>query len=297
MKVLILINPNAGGGKSIRYIDDIKSLFTKYDIEFKLLVTNDLIQLNSELNEVDFGKYDGLIVAGGDGTFFNVLNQFMRLPNRPEIPFGVLPIGTGNSFSRDIIDGEASLEDFVRIIKDGHTRRIDLAKVESPQEAFYFANMMGFGFITDVSATAARLKMFKKMSYTLGVLYNTILLNTFNLRITIDGEAHNWKNVFVILSNSKYTGGNYLIAPRAKLDDGKLDLIIVNKLKRLHLLQTFPKIFDGSHVDTEYVDYIQAKEIELEADVNKTLSPDGEVYGKFPVTVSCVPGALLVFGS
>jgi len=213
------------------------------------------------------------------------------------IPFGILPVGTGNSLSRDIIEGESTLEDFVKIIKIGHTRRIDLAKVQSPKETFYFANMMGFGFITDVSATAARLKAFKKMSYTLGVLYHTIKLNTFDLKITVDDVVYNWDNVFVILSNSKYTGGNYLIAPRAKLDDGKLDLIILNKLKRLHLLQTFPKIFDGSHVNTKYVDYLQAKTIKLETKEPKILSPDGEVYGEFPVTISCIPEVLSLFGA
>jgi diacylglycerol kinase (ATP) len=105
----------------------------------------------------------------------------------------------------------------------------------------------------------------------------------------------NMDNVFVIISNSKYTGGDYLIAPRAKIDDGKLDLIILNKLSRINLLKTFPKIFDGSHVDTQFVDYIQAKTIKLETNVPKILSPDGEVCGEFPAEVSCISGAIDLF--
>ncbi len=73
----------------------------------------------------------------------------------------------------------------------------------------------------------------------MGVIYNTIKLNTLDLTITIDGEGQIFDNVFV----SKYTGGSYLIAPKAKLDDGKLNLIILNKLiiSRINLLKTFPK--------------------------------------------------------
>ena len=297
MKVLLIYNPKAGGGKSVQFLEEVKSLFEKYSIDYEIDITKDLQQLHKTMIEKDFKPFDGLVVAGGDGSVFNVLNEYMKLPNRPEIPFGVLPVGTGNSLSRDIIDGDAPLEDFVKVIKEAKVRYFDLAKVESSKETFYYANMMGFGFITDVSETASKLKRFKKMSYSLGVLYNTIKLNTFNLKITIDGVEQNWDNVFVIISNSKYTGGNYLIAPRAEVDDGKLDLIVLNKLKRIHLLQTFPKIFDGSHVDTPYVDYIQAKTIKLETKEPKVLSPDGEIYGEFPVTVSCVSGALKVFGA
>ena len=102
-------------------------------------------------------------------------------------------------------------------------------------------------------------------------------------------------NVFIIVSNSKYTGGDYLIAPKAEIDDGLLDIIIVNSLSRLNLISTFPKIFDGSHINTKFVDYIHAKHITFEAKDPKILSPDGEVFGHLPIEVSCIPGAVNIF--
>ena len=197
--------------------------------------------------------------------------------------------------SRDILGEEGKLEDFVKLIKDGKTKSFDIAEVKSEKQTFYYANMMGFGFINDVIETASKLKMFKQFAYTLGVLYNTIKLNTFDLKMTVDGEELNLDNVFVIISNSKYTGGNYLIAPKAKIDDGKLDLIILNKLSRINLLKTFPKIFDGSHVDSKFVDYLHAKTIKLEAKVPKSLSPDGEIFGEFPVEISCISAGVEIF--
>jgi diacylglycerol kinase (ATP) len=213
-----------------------------------------------------------------------------------KLPLGIIPVGSGNSLSRDLIDGGAPLTDFIRLIAGGTTRSMDIARVKTKEETFYYANMMGFGFIADVNKTATKLKALKAHAYTLGVLYRTIPLKTINLRMIVDGRELQMRNVFVIISNSRYTGGDYLIAPKAKLDDAKLDLIILNKLSRINLLKTFPKIFDGSHIHTPFVDYIQASEIKLEADTPVDLSPDGEVLGQFPAEVSCMPGAVEVFG-
>jgi len=295
MKILCIYNPHSGGGNSMKYLEEIKSLFMEFAIEAEIVFTEYPLHSSEIVADAELANYDGLIVAGGDGSFFNVLNAYMKKPDKDKIPLGVLPVGTGNSLSRDILETGTSLRDFVELIKSGKTKRFDIAKVQSGEEVFYFANMMGFGFITDVSATAARLKMFKKMSYTLGVLYNTIKLNTFDLTITIDGKEQIWDNVFVIISNSKYTGGDYLIAPRAEVDDGKLDLVVLNRLSRINLLKIFPKIYDGSHVDSEFVDYIQASNIKLRTNVPKILSPDGEVFGHFPADVACLPRAIEVF--
>jgi YegS/Rv2252/BmrU family lipid kinase len=210
---------------------------------------------------------------------------------------GILPVGTGNSLSRDIANVDSSLEDYVRIISEGNTTIIDLAKVKTDNESFYYANMMGFGFVNDVVETASKLKLFKSFAYTLGVLYNTIKLNTFELQLTVDGREMNLDNVFVVISNSKYTGGNYLIAPKAEITDGKLDLIILNRLSRINLLKIFPMIFDGSHVNTKYVDYIQAESIKLKTNVPKILSPDGEIYGEFPAEIKCIKNGIKVFSN
>ena len=294
-KYLCIYNPQAGGGKSKSYYDEIKSLFEIYELKVDIFLTEYPKHSFEIIKQLKLNNYSGVIVAGGDGSFFNVLNAYMALEERPSIPFGILPVGTGNSLVRDVIDGEQPLEEYVKLIKNGSTKEFDIAKVECDKETFYYANMMGFGFITDVNGTASKLKALKSHAYTLGVLHQTIKLNTFELKMTIDGEVHKMENVFVIISNSKYTGGNYLIAPKANVSDGKLDLVILNKLSRVNLLKTFPKIFDGSHINTPFVDYIQAKTIKLEANVSKILSPDGEIYGSFPAEISCLSRAIRIF--
>ncbi len=295
MKVLCIYNPKAGGGKSLKYLEKIKKLFVNHAINAEIIFTEYPRQAIEIVKSVNLSLYSGLIVAGGDGSFFDVLNGYMINPDKSDIPLGILPVGTGNSLARDVLNENNSLEDYIKLIAKGETKSFDIAKVQSEDETFYFANMMGFGMVTDISETASKLKIFNKLAYTLGVIYNTIKLNSFELKMTVDNEEYNLDNVFVIVSNSKYTAGNYLIAPKAEIDDGMLDLIIVNKLSRLNLLKTFPKTFNGSHIDTKFVDYKQGKQIIFNAGKSKILSPDGEVYGELPVNISCIPAAVNIF--
>lgn len=297
MKVLCVYNPKAGAGKAAKHIDEIKELFKTYSIDAEFIYTEHPHHGLDIAKNTDLKPYAGLIVAGGDGSFFDVLNGYMNNPDRENTPLGILPVGTGNSLARDISVNDNSLEGFVKLIASGNTQDFDIAEVKTEKETFYFANMMGFGMITDISATAAKLKIFNKFAYTLGVLYNTIKLNTFDLKMIADGQEYDLDNVFVIVSNSQYTGGNYFIAPKAKISDGMLDLIILNKLSRYHLLETFPKIFDGSHIHTRFVDYLQAKEIKFVTKNAKVLSPDGEVYGNLPAEISCLSKAVSIFAN
>ncbi|MCF6241308.1 MAG: hypothetical protein L3J74_08190, partial [Bacteroidales bacterium] len=89
--------------------------------------------------------------------------------------------------------------------------------------------------------------------------------------------------------------GDYLIAPKAEINDGKLDLIIVNKLSRLNLLKTFPKTFNGTHIETPFVQYIQASNIRFEINKQMQLSPDGELCCKLPAEIFCEPEAVSIF--
>jgi len=118
------------------------------------------------------------------------------------------------------------------------------------------------------------------------------MLSTYKMKLTVDDKTFDMQNVLVAISNSRFTGGDYLMAPNAKIDDGKLDIIILNKLSRINLLKTFTKIFSGEHVNTKFVETIQAKKITIETSKPKILSPDGELFGKTPFSVECIKGAI-----
>jgi diacylglycerol kinase (ATP) len=297
MKILLVYNATAGGGKAAKKLDEVRELFSEFEIEIELIQTKYRGHATELVSQSQLEMYDGLVAAGGDGTFFEVLNGYFRNTGKCEIPLGILPVGTGNSLARDILQKNQELVDFVNLIKNRNTRKIDVIEVKNSKTRFYYANTMGLGFVSDVNRTANGIKLFGKFSYTLGVLYHTLTLKTFPLKLIKDGEELNLKNVFISFSNTRYTGGDYLLAPGARIDDGLLDLIIVNKLSRINLLRTFPLIYSGKHVETRFVDTLKARHVKIETTTKKQLSPDGELFAHTPVEITCLPSALKIFSN
>ena len=87
------------------------------------------------------------------------------------------------------------------------------------------------------------------------------------------------------------------MAPEAKLDDGLLDVVILNKVNRRRLLKIFPTIFKGTHILEDEVEYFKAKKIKIETDSPKILTPDGELMGSSPVEITCLKKDIKVFSS
>ena len=86
------------------------------------------------------------------------------------------------------------------------------------------------------------------------------------------------------------------MAPKAKLDDGLIDLIIIKAgASRRRLLQVLPKLFDGSHINEPEVSYLQVANFELIPPTDEKLNIDGEIIGKTPVKVKMIPNAFDMF--
>jgi len=294
MKVLLVYNPFAGHGKAAKILPEVESYFLEKKIEFDLRTTDYHEHGIEIVRDADLSRYDGVIAAGGDGTLFEVINGYYRNGLKKKIPIGILPIGTGNAFARDLELHNTHWKDAIDIIALRTPRKVDVGRFTTHGEHYYFLNILGLGFVADVTEIAHKLKALGNLSYTLGVLQKTIFLNSFPLKITIDGKEYQRDNIFVEISNTRWTS-NFLMAPSAEIDDGYLDVTLLGKLGRIKLLQSFPKIFTGEHIYIDEVETFKAKEIKVETGVPKVLTPDGELLGITPFEVKCLHKAVEVF--
>ncbi|NOY22037.1 MAG: diacylglycerol kinase family lipid kinase [Acidobacteria bacterium] len=295
MKVLLIYNPFAAHGQAKKILPEVEQAFQERGISFDLALTDYPEHGSLLAAEADFRKYDGIVAAGGDGTLFEVINGCYRNKKKLRVPIGVLPIGTGNAFARDLKLEASRWLDAVDIIAEGKRRKVDVGRFQTHGQTYYFLNILGLGFVADVTMTAKKLKMLGNMSYTLGVLYRTIRLKSFGANIRLDGKELERDCVFIEVSNTRYTS-NFLMAPEAAIDDGLLDVTILNRVTRRRLLQAFPKVFTGEHVELPEVETFQAREISIETpDGEKVLTPDGEVLGISPVEITCLKQACEVF--
>jgi len=294
LKTIIIYNPKAANGKAKKLLPLIESYLKESNYGYELNLTESPHHAEEITSELNFNNYDGIVAAGGDGTLYDVINGYYKNSSTKKIPIGVLPVGTGNAFIRDMELDNTQWKESLDIIYNNKPKKVDVGKFTYENNDYYFLNILGLGFVSDVGETAHKIKFIGNLSYTIGVLYQLITLKSFKLNIEIDGKSYARDNLFVEVSNTRYTS-NFLMAPDAKNDDGYLDVTLLSKITRRRLLKLFPTVFTGEHVKENEVETFKAKKIKISTDIKKILTPDGELIGSTPVEIECLHQAVDVF--
>ncbi|MEN8210826.1 MAG: diacylglycerol kinase family protein [Thermodesulfobacteriota bacterium] len=284
MKIALIVNPEAGGRKGDKLLSEIENRLLAHNIEYHTYISlyhEHIVKITSEL---EIKNYDAIIAVGGDGTNFHVLNGLLASFKAEQLPpLGIIPVGSGNSFAMDL--NIHNYNDGIRSILNNNPKWVDVCTFTQAEKKFYFVNLAGFGFVTDVAKTAQKFKCFKDFSYIIGVFYRAIKLKFHYMELEIDGKMINGENCFVEFCNSRFTGGNMLMAPDAKIDDGFMDIIVAGKLSRISLLSALPKIFKGTHTTNPAVRHFRAKTAKVKTWPDKALLPDGELFGTTPTRI------------
>jgi len=294
-KLLLVFNPAAGHGRARKLLAEIQRAFRASGILTDTLTTACHGDATGQVSAAPLADYGGVIAVGGDGTVFDVVNGLYRHPRDARPPLGVIPAGTGNAFARDLGLLPGEWRKGVAIIAGANMRQVDVGRVNTASESFHFINIVGIGFAVDAGRTASRLKRLGPIAYTLGTLWQTLRLTAYELRLEIDGRTIEQDNIFVEISNTRYTGTSFLIAPGARMDDGLLDVTLLRKLPRLRLLRLFPSIYSGHHVDYEEVSVIRGKSIKILEPGGYLMAPDGEFHGSTPAEITCLHQDLTIF--
>jgi len=295
LKLLIVFNPNAAHGRSVRKLQAIRAKFDSLGIQADFKTTTHAGHGTEMVAITELSAYDGLVAAGGDGTLFEVLNGLYKQPKSARIPLGLLPIGTGNAFARDLQLKPSAWSEGIDLLHRGRTRQVDVGHVRSADGDYHFLNIVGMGFSVDAGRSAQKLKFLGNAAYTLATLWQVLKLRSYPLVAELDKRRISSNNVFITISNTRFTGTHFLIAPDACIDDGLLDVTILEKLPRLRLLKLFPTIYEGRHVAFKEVHSYQASRINIQSPVTMLLGPDGEFRGRSPAEITCLHKDLTIF--
>ena len=295
MRLLMVFNPHAGAGRAARLLPGVRSALETF-ATLDVLLTGGAGDATRLVAKADLRTYDGLIAAGGDGTLFEVLNGLYTHDKAQRIPLGLVPVGTGNAFARDLGLLPGDWEKAVGLIRTGGLRPVDVGRVQMPSETWYFLNIVGVGLPVDAMNLAAKLKFLGNSAYSLAAFWRVIKLKKYPLSIEIDGKIIKQDSMFLEISNTRYTGTSFLMAPDAVLDDGLLDVTLLGTLSRWRLLRLFPTIYKGHHVRYDEVQTCKAREIRITAPEGLVLAPDGELKGCTPATITCLQRDLQIFG-
>ena len=293
-KLLLVFNPSAGAGRSRRIFEPMVESLERFS-DVTVHRTTAPGEATAWLSGANLRELDGVLAAGGDGTLFEVLNGLYAHPAEDRPPLGVVPVGTGNAYSRDLGQAPGDWERAVDLVGAGVTRRFDVGCVKAGEMHFHFLNIAGAGLPVDVMRIMEPYKKLGPSSYSLVTLWKALQMKCYPLRVTVDGRVFERECLFAEVSNTRYTGTSFMIAPNAKPDDGLLDVTLVGRLSRPRVLRLFPSVYSGRHVDFEEVETVSGREIRIESDGVLGLAVDGELKGSTPVVIRCLERDLEVF--
>jgi len=290
----VIFNPAAGRGRAKRLIDGYVSLLREG------LGTFDHATTAGPGNEAELADraiaegYGAIIAVGGDGTWGTVADRIVRSGHR-DVTLGLLPAGTGNDFGKSLGVRAPRAASVVRGIAEGRRRVIDVGRAGSR----YFLNVVGFGFDIAVIDDAASFRVLQgDLLYRFCALRQLFKFRGLPIEVS-DGVAAPIRNSHLMLtiSNGNYFGGSFHIAPKATLDDGKLDAVSIFDAGPIARVGLFSKVAGGTHHGDKRVRIRQAARFVVRFDTPVRYEIDGDVYELAGTTleVEVVPRALSVF--
>ena len=272
----------------------VKTVFDAAGADLSVIVTTYPGHAKELATRLKLDEYDGFLILGGDGTFHEVVNGMLERCDSTTLPIGLIPGGSGNSLLHDLdlVDPMLAAEAIV----SQNTRFIDVARIEMNQMVMYSANLIGWGLVTDVGRRSEMFRRLGTSRYTISSIVEILLRKTRRARLVIDGTTFVKDFTFVVACNSIHVGRGMKMAPYAELDDGLIDLIIVDaNISRRRLFLVLPKLFDGTHINEPEVSYHRASRFSLFPEVDGILNIDGEMVGTTPISVKTLEKAVEIF--
>ena len=294
MKFILTVNPHGGTKQGPLLLKKVKPIFDAAGMELFIIDTTFAGHAQELANQLDLSDYDGFIGIGGDGTLHEITNGMLSRHDGKKIPIGIIPGGSGNSYMHDL-----QLTDPLKAAKaiiNGNIRSLDTAKVEVNHVIKYANNMVGWGLVTDVGNKAEHFRWMGTNRYTILSVIEVFRHKSRSAALIMDDKKIEDEFTFIIACNSMHVGKGMKMAPKARLDDGLIDLIVIRAgASRTRLLQVLPKLFDGSHINEPEVEYIQTSKFSLIPETDEILNIDGEIMGSTPIKVEMISKAFEMF--
>lgn len=295
MKYIFIVNPAAGaGGTEEKLRAEIDALPERENCE--IYVTKSVGDATDFVRSTIAGcngEALRFIACGGDGTVNEVFSGAVGAEN---VSVTCYPCGSGNDFVKAF--GGADV--FMDVSKLIHApeRKLDALKVGDR----YSFNVTNFGFDTTVAITINKEREKtghgNKNAYTKGVVTALLTSMRNDCKVWADGELLNpsGKALLCTVANAQYVGGSFKCAPRAKTDDGLIEVCLIRPISRLRFVKILTPYTNGEHLDRDdckdIITYRQAKKVDVEAPEGFAYSLDGEIIYEDKFSIEIMPAAL-----
>jgi diacylglycerol kinase (ATP) len=286
-KTCVILNPAAGSVTDVDLLAE--RILSLPDADLKLTVKRG--DAERFARSAARAGCDLIVAAGGDGTLNEIVNGMGEKPNHARI--GLLPLGTGNDFARSLAVPD-KVDAALEVLRAGRTRAVDLVRVTS-DHVRYFVNVSagGFSAVVDEKLTPEIKETWGPLAYARSAAAALPELRAYRTNVSLDNDECVSMNLYnVVIANGRYVAGGTPIAPRAEIDDGLLDVILLAETSASRLAMLMPQILVGSHLSSDAVVFKRAAKVGVNSRPGIWFNVDGELVGNEPATFEVLPRAL-----
>lgn len=286
MNHIFIINPVSGKGNATKIIPEIERVMKKLSYSYEIQITTHPhhateIAKNAALNNSAVRIYS----CGGDGTLNEVVNGVANFKN---VEIGAIPLGSGNDFIKSI--GQKVDFESIKGQVLGSSMPIDLIKSKDR----YCINICSCGFDSEVVGRKNKMRFLSKVSGAFSYFVSTFISLATNMKnhfiVTVDDNEPIEKDfLFVLAANGKYYGSSFKPTPNAEINDGLMDVMLINTLPRYKFVKLLGKYKTGEHIHlTDLCTNYLAHKVNIKSDKEFAVNMDGEVTMAKDITFEIV---------
>ncbi len=290
-RMLLVINGKVAGDASLRTA--VESIRDR-GISLEVRVTWEPGDATRFAAEATRAGLDVVIAAGGDGTINEVVNGILEVTTSPHIAVGVVPYGTANDFATGCGIPKGNPWQALALVADTEPVPIDVGKVNGR----YFINVTSGGFGAEVTArTPVEMKrVLGGAAYSLMAVVTAAKMSPYHARLITPDHCEEGLMLMMVVGNGRLCGGGFPVTPRALLDDGLLDVMIVHDVELSRIGAVLNEILNVGARENQHVFYEQLASFVIESDEPLQMNLDGEPIKdttfRFETLPRCLPFVL-----
>jgi YegS/Rv2252/BmrU family lipid kinase len=245
-------------------------------------------------------KADLIVAVGGDGTLNEVINGIMlstkSLEGRPKV--ALIPKGSANDFAR-IQNIRDDLDELIRGVEKSDFTKVDIGQIRiiSENRFHYFINVTDSGFGGEVVKRLEEKSIFRKilssdLRFALAIARTFLSYKRKNVEVTLDNtKTLKGKILTLVVANSKAFASGLIVAPDARINDGKFQLLL-GDISLWGYLLSVGKLLKGKKIIRKGVQYHEASNIKISGPGGLLTQADGELAGSGDLEIDCIPNAI-----
>jgi len=281
----LLVNPVSGAGAGPGAVVPVARLLREAGARVDVSYTTGPHEVPG-LVDAAVDRGDVVVSVGGDGMLSSVAGP---VADRGGV-LGLVPAGRGNDFARvlglpaDRTD-PATAAALARTLLDGDPRRVDLLEVTAGGTRRVVVGSLYAGVDARAGEVVDRSRWLpRRLQYPYAAVRSLLAYRPGRYVVSVDGVEHRWTAATVVVANSSCYGSGMRIAPDARIDDGRLDVIVIEAASKVALLRALPTVYDGAHVDRPEVTTLTGTAVEVRGSAAAPIpvGADGEPLGPLP---------------